>query len=155
MARRLVNDPYGRAVWRCRCTCMKCVTVAAGNLASGHTKSCGQCLTKLQGRVKHGGARRGAITPEYSAYTNAKTRCRNTARKDFKNYGGRNIRFRFRSFTVFLNALKTPNNPSGLRPSPEHSLDRVNNHKSYQIGNIRWATRSQQNLNRRKAAAAA
>jgi hypothetical protein len=52
-----------------------------------------------------------------------------------------------------LNALKTKSNPSGLRPSPVHSLDRIDNDGHYEKGNIRWSTKSAQMRNRRGWAA--
>lgn len=38
----------------------------------------------------------------------------------------------------------------GPKPTPAHSLDRIDNDRGYEPGNLRWATKSEQNLNRRK-----
>jgi hypothetical protein len=95
------------------------------------------------------------ITPEYRAWKQARQRCRNPHNPDYHHYGGRGIEFRFETFRDFLNALKTAENPTGLRPSPQHSLDRYpNNDGHYEIGNMRWATLSEQRLNRRPFAVA-
>ena len=62
----------------------------------------------------------------------------------YKNYGGRGIRVckKWRSFDAFLKDM-------GRRPSRSHSLDRENNDGHYTPKNCRWATRKQQNQNRR------
>lgn len=63
-----------------------------------------------------------------------------------KNYGGRGIEFRFDS--VYEAAMWVINN-LGVRPSPAHSIDRIDNNGHYEAGNLRWATVSEQNLNKR------
>src|SRR5262249_34930465 len=37
------------------------------------------------------------------------------------------------------------------RPSPAHSLDRINNNGHYEPGNVRWATRQEQGRNTRRS----
>lgn len=37
-----------------------------------------------------------------------------------------------------------------MRPSREHSIDRIDNERGYESGNIRWATSKEQITNRRK-----
>lgn len=82
--------------------------------------------------------------PEYSAYAMAKSRCQSPTNPKYSSYGGRGIEFRFTSFPEFLREI-------GLKPSPQHSLDRKNNEGHYESGNVRWATRRQQYENRRYA----
>lgn len=38
----------------------------------------------------------------------------------------------------------------GRKPTDDHSVDRVDNNRGYEPGNVRWATRSEQVKNRRK-----
>lgn len=81
-------------------------------------------------------------TPEYKAYVAAKCRCVSPTDLSWENYGGRGIEFRFESFEDFYACL-------GPKPSPKHSVDRINNDGHYEWGNVRWATQSEQNSNRR------
>jgi hypothetical protein len=82
---------------------------------------------------------------EYAAWQNMKQRCSNSNRHNYRNYGGRNIEVWIgwkNSFKVFLNYI-------GPKPSPELTLERINNNGNYEPGNVKWATASQQNYNRR------
>jgi hypothetical protein len=85
----------------------------------------------------------GKYTPEYRAYMNAKTRCENpNDTKRWNLYGGRGIKFKFKSIEEFLNHV-------GPKPTPQHMLDRIDSNGHYEIGNVRWATVHEQMLNRR------
>lgn len=70
-------------------------------------------------------------------------RCYDSARRDFKNYGGRGIKVcaRWKSFRNFLADM-------GHRP-PNTTLDRIDNDKGYSPKNCRWATKEQQLSNMR------
>jgi hypothetical protein len=130
--------------WLCRCDCGTEKIVDAGHLKSSHSISCG-CYKKERS-TKHGHA--GRETSEYMAWKHAKDRCFNPNDKAYKNYGARGITMcaEWRdSFAAFFADV-------GLRPSGL-SLDRFpNNNGNYEPGNVRWATRSEQNRNQRPRA---
>ena len=81
--------------------------------------------------------------PEYRSWTSMKTRCNNPNSNVYKHYGGRGITYcnHWEKFENFLEDM-------GTRPEGT-SLDRINNNLGYSDYNCRWATREQQNHNRR------
>jgi hypothetical protein len=129
-------------LWECECECRAKVYAVGSSLRNGYTTSCG-CKRREFGRAKrtHGMEQ----TPEYRSWLHMKGRCLNPTDDDFPKYGGRGIRVcdRWqRSFVDFLEDM-------GQRPSTRHSLDRINNDGHYEPGNCRWATKHQQNRNKR------
>lgn len=121
----------------CQCACGRVKVVAADSLTAGKTSGCVTC-----GNTTHG----LYGTPEYKAYFQAKDRCTNSRCSSWSDYGGRGIRFRFKSLRQWLGVL-------GPRPTDGHSVDRMNNDGDYAPENVRWATQSEQNYNRRSRAA--
>jgi hypothetical protein len=80
---------------------------------------------------------------EYRAYKQAKGRCQNVYDRCYVDYGRRGIEFRFETFAAFYKEL-------GKRPSSVHSLDRTDNNGHYEVGNVKWSTKSEQVSNRRR-----
>lgn len=76
----------------------------------------------------------------------AKQRCTNPKDISYGNYGGRGIVFKFPSVRA---AAEWVLDNLGVRPSPAHSIDRVDNARGYEPGNLRWATRAEQARNKR------
>lgn len=129
--------------WLFKCDCGNDHIANVGGVRYGNTKSCG-CLNRerwveFNRRTKRKHGMRGS--PEYQAWIGMKARCSN---KTIPHYGSRGIEVHPKwkqDFTAFYAYV-------GPRPSPGHSLDRINVNRGYVPGNIRWATRSQQQSNK-------
>jgi hypothetical protein len=90
--------------------------------------------------------KRGNTTkPEYVTWVNIKQRCDNPAIRSFRWYGARGITVCARWRDSFANFLAD----MGPRPSPKHSIDRINNNGNYEPNNCRWATKQEQTANMR------
>ena len=132
----------------CRCECGRQINVFRDSLLTGNTRSCG-CL-RTEGIVKrsvtHGATRSGKNTPEYRTWICMVGRCglknKNTART--RCYKGIDVCERWRqSFKSFLDDM-------GLKPTPQHSIDRIDGTKGYEPGNCRWATPAEQARNTKR-----
>jgi hypothetical protein len=129
----------GAVVWLCRCDCGAETNVPSWDLKSSNTASCGCGVG-----VKHGHTSNGFRSPTYYSWLNMIQRCTNSANTYFHNYGGRGITVceRWRNFENFLSDM-------GERP-PHHTIDRIDNERSYQPDNCKWSTRKEQAKNKRK-----
>jgi hypothetical protein len=84
--------------------------------------------------------------PLYPTWTSMKQRCDNKNCRDYQNYGARGVvvcRRWKKSFKDFLEDV-------GERPNGKE-LDRINNDKGYEPGNIRWVTHAENVANRYRA----
>ena len=141
---------HGRTRWVCQCSCGSTALVAAGDLISGHSRSCGcekrELAAKLgrERNLTHGHTVGRVRSPEYVSWCAMHQRCSSPKTRSFERYGGRGIKVceRWRSFEAFLNDM-------GPRPSLSHSIDRIEVDRNYEPGNCRWATRVEQALNKR------
>jgi hypothetical protein len=123
--------------WLCQCDCGRRKITRPISLKSGDTQSCGH--HSLGGPSRHGQHK----TSLYQAWADMKGRCYNKKTKRYPHYGGRGIAVceEWRdSFEAFAEHI-------GPKPSPRHSIDRIDNDRGYEPGNVRWATSDQQNRN--------
>jgi hypothetical protein len=149
--------PRGRrrqAWWRCRCDCGNTTVVLGQRLRNGHTTSCG-CLQQESRteRILHGHGRKDRHDAwEYKVWAGMKDRCFHGGDISYPNYGGRGITVReeWMDFEVFLAYLDATIGP---HPGKGWSIDRIDNDGNYEPGNIRWATASEQNRNKRRRVA--
>lgn len=135
---RVVRRSNSKRLWLYRCTCGAEVVHGASVVRQGRVKSCG-CL-KRERATRHGGTN----APEYGCWLSMRSRCLCPSNVAAAYYSGRGITIApcWSDFATFLADV-------GPRPSPEHSLDRIDNARGYEPGNVRWATKAEQGRNRR------
>jgi hypothetical protein len=91
----------------------------------------------------------GSYSPEYRIWKNILCRCYYPSHNAYPYYGGRTenpvtVCEEWRqSFATFLAYV-------GKKPTPLHTLDRIENEKGYEPGNVRWATRKEQGRNTKR-----
>ena len=139
------KNSSGHKLAKFMCDCGKTQTFSASRVKNGYAHMCRKCQSKRSKilATKHG--MKG--TREYRIWTGMKSRCHNPNSKDYARYGGSGItvckdwRNNFESFFKHM----------GKCPSSNHSIDRIDNKKGYEPGNVRWADSLQQGRNKRNA----
>jgi hypothetical protein len=108
--------------------------------ADGLRSECRPCRAETVRDRRH-------LVPERSIFSIMKQRCHNPRHPKFHLYGGRGITvcsdwMGHDGYDRFLAHI-------GPRPSPQHSVDRIDNSRGYEPGNVRWATQREQMRNTR------
>jgi len=137
LAIRLQDHWTGPTKWLCRCDCGVEKAVLASHLVRGNSKSCGCQIgvgiaERNRSNAKHGMWR----SKEFALWTGMLARCNNPKHDQYHRYGARGIKVCKEwsdSFLAFYNYM-------GNRPTNKHSIDRIDNNKGYEPGNVRWAT---------------
>ncbi|MCJ7761102.1 hypothetical protein MUP59_08200 [Candidatus Bathyarchaeota archaeon] len=122
--------------WHCKCDCGKEANVEADSLAHGGSISCGCYKNELH--TTHGMSQ----TCTYASWKAMWARCTYPKLKAYKYYGGQGIKVceRWRDFESFCADM-------GEKPTPKHTLDRIDGKDNYCPENCRWATRQEQSEN--------
>lgn len=135
----VVQNENKRTWYKCLCECGKSVTRTHYSLASVNhkMKSCG-CFRFL----KTHGLSESRLK---SIWKGMKRRCNDKKYVQFKDYGGRGISVceRWLSFSNFIKDVGQP-------PGKEFTLDRIDNNKGYEPGNVKWSTKIEQASNTRR-----
>lgn len=137
------DSKFNLPLWLCRCDCGTLREKQNSALRNGSSKSCGCAFAENFGQARK--AAYETKSKEYRCWSSMKNRCLNPNEPTYARYGAMGITVCDEwkvSFEAFLNHL-------GFAPSPDHTIDRINTFGNYEPGNVRWATRKEQMLNRR------
>jgi len=93
--------------------------------------------TSVDGRRDH---------PLYKKWRSIIDRCTVKGHTSYKSYGGRGIKVSPEWYTDFWQFVK---DIEALPKTGGTTLDRIDNNGSYEKGNVRWATHTDQNFNQR------
>lgn len=124
-----------QAFWKCKCGCGNECIVAGSKLRNLSTRSCG-CICKRQNGL--------AKSRSYKSWMAMKERCLNSYSSSYSRYGALGIKICER----WLSSFQSFYEDMGERPIGK-TLDRLDPFGNYFKENCRWATPSEQGLNKK------
>lgn len=126
-----------------RCKCGKLQWVLKYDLRTGKTTRCKSCKTS-ENNTTHGLSFVGKYHPLYNTWRDMWQRCTSDKSSSYKYYGARGIKVcdRWRNPLLFIEDM-------GEKPTPNHTLERINNDGNYEPSNCKWATWKEQVMNKR------
>lgn len=139
----------GKQAARCRCDCGAERTVLWQMLRNGRTSSCG-CLRSEQIAARGKATATHGMTghPLYQTWAHIIDRCMNPSAHNYLWYGGRGISVHAAWVATPVEFIAYVESTIGTRPAGM-TLDRVDNERGYEPGNLRWASAVEQAANRR------
>lgn len=141
--RLLVVERLVMKGWLCICDCGNKTIQQTNPLQNGGSKSCG-CYKRDVARSKRHLEKVNYQMPGFHSWRGMVERCTNPNHDKYKNYGGRGIRVcdRWRIFKNFYIDM-------GEKPSPKHSIDRIDTDGDYCPENCKWSDQVEQCRNKK------
>ena len=139
----IVSPQTKLRTYLCLCLCGRFKEISGAQLRFG-AQSCGCIVSARMTAMNKRHNMHG--TPEYSSWISMKGRCKYKGTRSYEHYGGRGISVCER----WLNSFEAFYADMGNKPSPRHSLDRIDVNGNYKPSNCKWSTPSEQAFNRRK-----
>ena len=142
---------------RAKCLCTECGTETSPlweNVQAGRSTRCTKCAHRAA-RARYVNRVWGRQPDEIDQWIRCKWfgirgRCDDPTNRQYANYGGRGIHLseEFHNPLTFIDHMRTVGDVAdAFRRRLE--IDRIDNNRGYERGNLRWATRSEQNYNKR------